>query len=123
MNRQQRRAAKKTTPKKKPSYHNLTPEQKREALFKNGITDKDLKKSYEDGYAQARKELTGFTMRMFYCATGCALHEIHHFGQDRIVRVLDRIQEIMTEEICTQDIIERLKRETGLDIFDSDYDN
>lgn len=44
-------------------------------------------------------------------------------GETRIIRTLDRVQEIMTEEICTADIMQRLKQETGIDIFDSDYDN
>lgn len=94
-----------------------------ERLSRNGITPKDLENEYRRGYDTARKELTSFTMRMFYCAAALAAHELHGFGERRIIRLLDRIQQIMTEEICTADITQRLRRETGIDIFDSDYDN
>lgn len=92
-------------------------------LSRNGITPKDLEQEYQRGYDAARKELTSFTMRMFYCACGLALHDLYGFGETRIIRTLDRVQEIMTEEICTADIADRLKRETGIEIFDTDYDN
>ena len=92
-------------------------------LSRNGITPKDLEDEFKRGYDTARKELTGFTMRMFYCAIGLATHELYGHGETRIIRTLDRVQEIMTEEICTADIMQRLKQETGIDIFDTEYDN
>lgn len=94
-----------------------------ERLSRNGITPKDLENEYRRGYDDARKDLTSFTMRMFYCAIGLATHELYGHGETRIIRTLDRVQEIMTEEICTADIMQRLKQETGIDIFDTDYDN
>lgn len=94
-----------------------------ERLSKNGITPDDLRNEYKRGYDAARKDLTGFTMRMFYCALALATHELYGHGETRIIRTLDRVQEIMTEEICTADIAARLKRETGIEIFDTDYDN
>lgn len=33
-----------------------------------------------------------------------------------LIRALETVQQIMTEEICTADIIERCRKETGLDI-------
>lgn len=94
-----------------------------ERLSRNGITPKDLENEYRRGYDDARKDLTSFTMRMFYCAIGLATHELYGHGETRIIRTLDRVQEIMTEEICTADIMQRLKQETGIDIFDTEYDN
>lgn len=92
-------------------------------LSRNGITPKDLEDEFKRGYDAARKELTSFTMRMFYCAVGLATHELYGHGETRIIRTLDRVQEIMTEEICTADIADRLKMETGIEIFETDYDN
>ena len=94
-----------------------------ERLSRNGITPKDLENEYRRGYDDARKDLTSFTMRMFYCAIGLATHELYGHGETRIILTLDRVQEIMTEEICTADIMQRLKQETGIDIFDTEYDN
>lgn len=81
-------------------------------LSRNGITPKDLEDEFKRGYDAARKELTEFTMRMFYCAIGLATHELYGHGETRIIRTLDRVQEIMTEEICTADIAARLNRQT-----------
>lgn len=101
--------------------------QKREAvkarLEQNGITIRDLEQEFERGYKAAQADLTRYQMQMFYCAAGIAAHDTFRFGQKRISRLLNRIQTIMTEEICTGDITERMKRETGLDVVDEGYDN
>lgn len=94
-----------------------------ERLSQQGISPADLKAEYEKGYKKGRSEMTSFQMRMFYCACGLALHEQLKFGETRIIRILDRIHEIMTEEISAVDIGERLMRETGIEIFDTDYDS
>lgn len=123
MNRQQRRAQKKAA-QLIETERRLSPTGQRLArMEKNGITVRDLEKEYGKGYRKAHTEITAFQMRMFYCATALALHELYGFGETRLLRTLDRIQEIMTDEICTADIIERLKRETGLDVKEEGYDN
>lgn len=95
----------------------------REKWAQNGITKADLDAAYQEGYSAAKKNLTGFTMRMFYAAIGISLHRLFRFGENRIIRVLDDVQQIMTEEICTDDIIARLKAETGVDVITDGYDN
>lgn len=94
-------------------------------LMQQGISPKDLEDSYNRGVEDGRKEyvsrLAPYQMKFFYSAAGIAAHDLFGFGETRIIRLLDRIQEIMTEEISTGDIIERLKQETGLDIMDEDY--
>lgn len=95
----------------------------RKEMEKNGITQADLKAEYEKGYAAARRDLAIFTMRMFYSAIAISLHRLFKFGETRIERVLSDVQWIMTEEICTDDIIARCKSETGIDICNGDYDS
>lgn len=95
----------------------------KKAMEKNGITEADLKAEYEKGYAAARRDLATFTMRMFYSAIAISLHRLFKFGETRIFRVLEDVQWIMTEEICTADIIARCKEETGIDICNGDYDD
>lgn len=121
-NRADRRKAKKNQ-KKAPVWAKLTKLEKQEKLFRNGITDKDLRKAYDDGYKAAMDQLSGFTMKMLYCATAIALHKLFKFGEERIIRTLDEIQQTMCDEISVQDMFDRCKRETGLDIFNSEYDN
>jgi hypothetical protein len=97
--------------------------EQRKEMEKNGITKEDLKAEYNRGYAAARRDLTVFTMRMFYSAIAISLHRLFKFGEARILRVLDDVQWIMTEEICTDDIMQRCRDETGIDITSGDYDD
>jgi hypothetical protein len=109
-----------------PAYlaqHIAAEKKRREAWEKNGITKEDLKTEYERGRSDAQKDLTRFTMRFFYSAAAIASHRLFGFGETRICRLLDDIQLIMTEEITTCDIIQRCKDETGIDIFENDYDS
>lgn len=95
----------------------------RKQMEKNGITQEDLKAEYERGYASARRDLTVFYIHMFYSAIAISLHKLFGFGEKRIVRVLQDVQETMAWEICTDDIIERCREETGIDICCGDYDS
>lgn len=89
----------------------------------NGITKADLKAEYNKGYAAARRDLAAFTAQMFYSAIAISLHRLLKFGETRICRILDDVQLIMTEEICTDDIIRRCREETGIKIVENGYDN
>ena len=108
-----------------PAYlaqHIAAEKKRREAWEKNGITEADLKAAYEKGYAVARRDLTVYAIRMFCAATAISLHRLHKFGESRIARVLEDVQCVMNEEICTDDILDRCKAETGIDIRCGDYD-
>jgi hypothetical protein len=93
----------------------------REGWSKNGITADDLNEAYKRGYAAARSDLVDFMQVNFYASAGIALRELFKFGEERIIRVLNRMQLVMTEEITSDDLIERLKRETGVDIIAEEY--
>lgn len=94
-------------------------------LMQNGITQKDLQDEYERGRKEATEQyvndLLPYQQKFFYSAAAIAAHDLFGFGKDRGLRLLERIQEIMCEEISTGDIIERCKRETGVDIFESEF--
>jgi len=96
-----------------------------ERLMKNGITAQDLTDEYERGRRDATKEyvdkLLPYQQKFFYSAAAIAAHELFGFGKDRALRLLERVQEIMCEEISTGDIIERCKRETGVDCFEEEF--
>ena len=94
-------------------------------LAQNGITAQDLADEYERGRKDATKEyvdkLLPYQQKFFYSAAAIAAHDLFGFGRDRAMRLLDRIQQIMCEEITTGDIIERCKRETGVDCFEEEF--
>lgn len=87
-----------------------------EKLEKNGITVKDLEENYKRGKHDAFTWASEYYQPYFYSAIAIALHRDLKFGETRMIRFLEAVQQIMTEEICTADIIERCRRETGLDI-------
>ena len=72
-------------------------------------------------FAAARSDLVGHYQQFFYAAIAIALHRLYGFGETRIIRTLDNVQTIMAEEICSCDIIQRCRTETGLDILDDEY--
>ena len=94
-------------------------------LAQNGITAQDLADEYNRGRKEATKEyvdkLLPYQQKFFYSAAAIAAHDLFGFGKDRAMRLLERIQEIMCEEISTGDIIERCKRETGVDCFEEEF--
>ena len=93
----------------------------REGWSKNGITEDDLNDAYKRGYAAARNDLCDFMQLNFYASAGIALRELFKFGEERIIRTLNRMQTVMTEEITSEDLVKRLKRETGVDIIEEEY--
>lgn len=92
-------------------------------LSQNGITPKDLENEYQKGYDNARADLTSFCMQFFYCGAAIAAHNLFGFGETRIERLLTEMQRVMTEEIDREDIRERCKRETGVDVIERGFDN
>jgi len=94
-------------------------------MMQQGISPDDLKAEYERGRREATKEyvdrLLPYQQKFFYSAAAIAAHDLFGFGKDRGERLLDRIQQIMCEEISTGDIIQRCKRETGVDVFVDEY--
>ena len=121
--RQQRRAIAELPEWKKAELARKTALANR--LAQNGITAKDLADEYERGKKDATTEyvdkLLPYQQKFFYSAAAIAAHDLFGFGKDRAMRLLDRIQEIMCEEISTGDIIQRCKRETGVDCFEEEY--
>lgn len=121
--RQQRRAIAELPEWKKAELARKTALANR--LAQNGITAQDLADEYERGRKEATKEyvdkLLPYQQKFFYSAAAIAAHDLFGFGKDRAMRLLDRIQEIMCEEISTGDIIQRCKRETGVDCFKEEY--
>lgn len=126
MNRSQRRAREKATPRWR---RGTTMEDRERMLAKNGITVKDLRNAgdsaYRDGYDMGCRE----AVRMCYASFCLALHEIYGFGGLRARRALveaDRqlvacvdseelirqVEEKMGYQICFKEPIERVKEAT-----------
>lgn len=123
MNRQQRRAAKQSAPKKKPVGHNLTVEEKKARLLKNGITPEDMKTAYSEGYEQGVKDVAEPTIKAVYAAVCLAMNKYWGFGAKRCTRLLRAVDAQLLETIATQEIIQEVWDKMHLQLsFDEPFD-
>lgn len=85
-------------------------------LERNGITAEDLAKNYKLGYNAALKWNSEYLQPFFYSAIAIAAKRTLKFGQERTLRLMHCVQQVMLEEIAKEDILERAKEETGIDV-------
>ena len=83
-------------------------------MRRTGITKHDLEVEREEGYRDGRNE--PFYLSSCYAATAITLSRLHGYDKDEIEGFLDRVAEICDEEISVEDIVERAKREAGVDV-------
>lgn len=85
-----------------------------ERMKKTGITERDLEKEREEGYRDGRNE--PFYLSSCYAAVAIVLHRLHGYNASEIESFLDRVAGICDEEISVEDIVERARKEAGVDI-------
>ena len=83
-------------------------------MRKTGITERDLAIEREEGYRDGRNE--PFYLSSCYAAVAIVLHNQHDYDAADIESFLDRVAEITDEEISVEDIVERARREAGVDV-------
>lgn len=87
-----------------------------EKIARNGITVDDLKREYERGRNESITEMSDFAMKMIYCGFALALKREFKFGPERVLRTLRAADQIILEELTTDDIIDRVSRELGIEV-------
>jgi hypothetical protein len=87
-----------------------------EKIARNGITVDDLKREYERGRNESITEMSDFAMKMIYCGFALALKREFKFGPERVLRTLRAADQIILEELTTEDIIDRVSRELGIEV-------
>lgn len=85
-------------------------------LERNGITAEDLQREYERGRNESITEMSDFAMKMIYCGFALALKREFKFGPERVLRTLRAADQIILEELTTDDIIDRVSRELGISV-------
>lgn len=90
----------------------MTAEQKKAALFKNGITSEDLKRSHDEGYKLGVET----SVATCYAAFCLALKEKFHFGQQRLMRALLAADEHVVMTLDNAELIEKVFKETGIQL-------
>lgn len=114
-NRADRRKAKKNN---KPKARNETNYAAFQRIMRTGeITVKDIDREYQNGYKAAMAASEQFQIPFFFGALACALKKTYGFGEERIERTFRAVIGTMNQEITAMDMIERCKRETGIDVI------
>ena len=85
-------------------------------LERNGITAEDLRREYERGRKESVDDVSDFAMKMIYCGFALALKREFKFGPERVLRTLRAADQIILEELTTEDIIDRVSRELGISV-------
>ena len=117
MNRAQRRNQNKQLPR---AARPLTPEQRQNALIRNGITPKDLEKEYHDGHMagfyQGYEAGSGFYMHVCYAAAIRAFAQEPDYTVAKGVEFLRKLDQFVLHEIDTEAAVAAAFRETGVDV-------
>ena len=113
MKRSKRRLGK----KKNHCIHETQEDRVKRMLETGFATAGDLKKEYDLGYNAALKATGEYLVPFVFAAMCCALKAIYKFGCERIVRGVNATIRTMNEEISVDDMLERCKNETGIDIM------
>lgn len=122
MNRAQRRAAKRSAPKK-PAYTRLTPEERAAALIKNGITPRDMDREYERGYHEGFETAITPGYKTMFAAVCIVLHEKYGFGPKRCCSALQAVYDYITQTLTSADATQEVFDKMGLALdFDSPGD-
>ena len=122
MNREERRAQSRAMRQEANRYaeyiarRDAARNAKKAQLERNGITADDLKRAYEQGKNESITQMSEFAMKMIYCGFALALKREFKFGPERVLRTLRAADQIILEELTTEDIIDRVSKELGIEM-------
>lgn len=122
MNREERRAQSRAMRRDASEYakyivkRDAVKNAKKAQLERNGITADDLRKAYEQGKNESIAQMSEFAMKMIYCGFALALKREFKFGAERVLRTLRAADQIILEELTTDDIIDRVSKELGIEM-------
>lgn len=96
------------------SYANLSREERKEQLFKNGITDADIDKAYHEGFRSGFNDRTEQIFKLLYAAV---ILEMHERGCERaeILSFLRAVDNRIAYSLSAEEDVENAYNETGID--------
>lgn len=106
MNRQQRRAYKKSL----PAYKKMSHDALMNAIAKNGLTVEDLKRCKQEGWQQGVES----AVIQCYAAFCLALNEQFGFGKERLLRALTAVDEKVVFAIDSAEMCEDVFQKFGI---------
>jgi hypothetical protein len=95
----------------------LTPEEElRLKFFRNGITEKDVQKAYEDGLKDGRKFSEDFAFHAIYAAFLITMIDKHSMDMDEAVDLLIEIDKQTVLCVADTDLVEEAYEKTGVQL-------
>lgn len=119
MNRKDRRAEEKkrrAAKKREPGYKKLTKQQRIDALIKNGITIKDLEKSYNEGYEKGWQDAIAGTYQICFAAACQALGDLYAYDRNKLYDVLCRMQDHIIDTFTSTEAVQAVYKRFGLEL-------
>lgn len=77
---------------------------------------KGFEKGYEEGREEGFKQSAMTTIQRTYGAILCAAHELFGFGQERGIRLLNRMHVLLVEMLTDEELAQRVLDEVGVEI-------
>ena len=112
MNRKQRRAA----ARKQPLAMPMSQQKLIAGMYKNGITEKDLKDEFYKGVEAGRRA----TIKTVYAAAICAAKDILELEKEKLWELIQGVDHHVCNTLSSEEIIDRVLRETGISLNFSD---
>lgn len=112
MNRAQRRAANKA----RPAWQRMSHDQKMANLLKQGISPKDLERSYNDGYERGRLVGINGTYAICFAAACLAANDLYGFGRQRCYRLMEAMQSHVIDSLTSTEACDEVFRRMGLEL-------
>ena len=95
----------------------LTPEEElRLKFFRNGITEKDVQKAYEDGLKEGRKFAEDFAFHTIYAAFLITMIDKHGMNADKAVDLLIEIDRQTVICVEDNDLVKEAYEKTGIEL-------
>jgi len=95
----------------------LTPEEElRLKFFRNGITEKDVQKAYEDGLKEGRKFAEDFAFHTIYAAFLITMIDKHGMDADKAVDLLIEIDRQTVICVEDTDLVKEAYEKTGIEL-------
>ena len=95
----------------------LTPEEElRLKFFRNGITEKDVQKAYEDGLKEGRKFAEDFAFHTIYAAFLITMIDKHGMDSDEAVNLLIEMDHQVVVCVEDQELADEAYEKTGVEL-------
>ena len=95
----------------------LTPEEElRLKFFRNGITEKDVQKAYEEGLKEGRKFAEDFAFHTIYAAFLITMIDKHGMDADEAVDLLIEMDHQVVVCVEDTDLVEEAYEKTGVEL-------